>query len=106
MAGSGSRGSIRVGAERPEVGDRIGHADHGQRPSVVLAVKWCERRRREPTSHRVVGVVKPEANVESIVYLLAGDFIIKPEDLIEQNGANGDLGSTPFVHLRNQIDTN
>src|ERR1700730_5437101 len=99
MASSGSRGSIWVGAERREFRYRIGHADHRQRPSVVLTVKWRGRRRGEPTSHSVGGVVEPEAHVESVVYLLAGDFIIKPENLIEQDGADGHLGAPLFVHL-------
>jgi hypothetical protein len=33
------------------------------------------------------------------VYQLAGDFIVEPEDLIEQDGADGNPGSTPFVYL-------
>ena len=33
------------------------------------------------------------------MYQLAGDFIVEPEDLIEQDGADGNPGSTPFVYL-------
>src|SRR5262245_5100368 len=75
---------VGVGAQRTEVGVRIGPADHSQRSSVMLTVERREVRWVN-TVRGILGIVEPETDVEGIGWGQS-DSGIEAEDLIQQNG--------------------
>ena len=68
IASSRRRVGVGVRAQRTQVSGSVGHADHGQGASLMLAVERCRLGHVERASIDVgiVGVVEPEAHVEGI----------------------------------------
>ena len=90
--------AVGVAAQRPQVGRRIGQADHRQRPRAMLAVEGRRVGHVEAAGHRVLRIVEPEADVERV----GGRQInigIEAEDLIQQDGVDLDMGAALAVGL-------
>ena len=60
------RSEVRVRAQRTKFGDRIWHANHGDRSCFVFAVEGCGLRGIESAILSFVGVAEPKSHVERV----------------------------------------
>src|SRR5215472_10034022 len=85
-------------AEWSQACDRIGQRDHRVWTGVLFTVEGRWFGGVEATGHGIVRVIEPEAHVKR-VGRLESDGRIKAEDLVEQDGLDGDLGLAAAVGL-------
>jgi len=86
-------GIVRVGAERSELGDRVGAANHGKGTGLVFAIegRWVvriEMARRKRGG--ILRIVEPEADMKR-VRRRKFDVWIETEDLVEEDGLDANV---------------
>ena len=92
---------IWVGAQRSEIGIGIGHADHCDWSSLVLAIERCGFRDVESATVDVgvVRIVEPETNVQGVDGR-ERSIGVKSENLIQKNGLDRGLERTLPIRLQ------